>query len=161
MSAHGDQLAVGLDRAILVLDASFATRRVLAAPAPPHDLQFSPDGRQLAAGTWFRLNVWDVASGRAQSIPTEHNGLLTSVAFSPDGRFLATLGRHTDSAVRILDTATFQVLRRYQAHELCGAMLRFSPDGSMLVSASDDESVRFYRLGAGRGPSSGTIPSAH
>jgi WD40 repeat protein len=161
LSAHQNQLAIGLERTILLLDAGFTLRRTLPAPRVPHDLQFSPDGRTLAAGSWFRLSLWDVASGATRSIPTEHNGLLTSVAFSPNGRFLATLGRHTDSAIRILDTMDFRVVRRYQAHELCGAIIRFSPDGRMLASGSDDESVRLYRLDPARYFSRGAIPSAH
>jgi WD40 repeat protein len=161
LSAHQNQLAIGLERTILLLDAGFDLRRTLPAPRVPHDLQFSPDGRTLAAGSWFRLSLWDVASGATRSIPTEHNGLLTSVAFSPDGRYLATLGRHTDSAIRILDTTDFRVVRRYQAHELCGAIIRFSPDGRMLASGSDDESVRLYRLDPARYFSRDAIPSAH
>lgn len=161
LTAHGNQLGVGLDHAILLLDADFKTRRTIPATATPHDLQFSPDGRTLAAGTWFRLLEWDVASGAERSIPTEHNGLLTSIAFSPNGRYMATLGRHIDSAVRIIDTTDFKVVQRYQAHELCGAIIRFSPDGHTLASGSDDESVRLYRLDQARYLSSGAIPSAH
>ncbi|MES2368904.1 MAG: hypothetical protein V4554_05350 [Pseudomonadota bacterium] len=161
LTAHGTQLAVGLDHAILLLDADYKIRRTIRTPHTPHDLQFSPDGRILAAGTWFRLLEWDVASGEARSIPTEHNGLLTSIAFSLDGRYLATLGRHTDSAIRIVDTTDFRVVRRYQAHELCGAVIRFSPDGQTLASGSDDESVRLYRFNRPAYSSNGAIPSAH
>ena len=160
LSANDKLLAVGLDQAILLLNANFETIRVIPVSRPPHDLQFSPDGRILAAGNWFRLGLWDVASGSERSIPTEHNGLLTSISFSPDGRFLATLGRHTDSAIRILDTTDFSLVQRYQAHALCGTMIRFSPDGKQLASASDDESVRLYRTGALQS-SSGAMPSAH
>lgn len=145
LSANGNQLAVGLEHAIVLLDQGLNIRRTLPVENAPHDLQFSPDGRTLAAGSWFRLNLWDVASGEHRTIPTEHNGLLTSIAFSPDGRYLATLGRHTDSAIRVLETAHFGVVQRYQAHELCGAMIRFSPDGRMMASGSDDESVRLYQ----------------
>jgi WD40 repeat protein len=161
LSAHGNQLAVGLYHRILVLGADFTPRAILATEGAPHDLQFSPDGRMLVAGSWFRLKVWDVASGTMRSIPTEHNGLLTSVAFSPDGRYLATLGRHTDSAIRLLDTTDFRVVKRYQAHELCGAIIRFSPDGRTLASGSDDESVRLHRLDKTPYLSSGAMPSAH
>lgn len=166
LSARRDQLAVGLSDRIVLLDSAFKPRTTLATRGSPHDLQFSPDGNTLAAGSWFRLQVWDIPSGVSRSIPTEHNGLLTSVAFSPDGKHLVTLGRHTDSAIRILDTRNFNVVRRYQAHELCGAMIRYSPDGRMLASASDDESVRLYRLDrpsqASRPQSSsGAIPAAH
>ena len=161
LTTHGTQLAVGLDHAILLLDADFKIRRMIRTPYTPHDLQFSPDGRILAAGTWFRLLEWDVASGEAHIIPTEHNGLLTSIAFSPDGRYLATLGRHTDSAIRIVDTTDFRVVQRYQAHELCGAVIRFSPDGQTLASGSDDESVRLYRFDRSPYSSSGAIPAAH
>jgi WD40 repeat protein len=175
LSASGNQLAVGLDHAVVLMDNDFSTYKTLPAPRTPRDLQFSPDGRMLAAGSWFRLQVWDLASGVARSIPTEHNGLLTSVAFSPDGRHLATLGRHTDSAIRIFDTTDFRVVQRYRAHDLCGAVIRFNPDGATMASGSDDESIRLYRTDlfqtssprsgqaqSGRiQPSSGAIPSAH
>ena len=165
LSVHGDQLAVGLGRAIWLLDADFQIRRTIPTSRAPHDLQFSPDGRTLAAGNWFRLSLWDVASGEMRSIPTEHNGLLTSIAFSPDGRYLATLGRHTDAAIRVFDTTGFRVVKRYQAHELCGAIIRYSPDGKMMVSGSDDESVRLYRTTLPQSSlnqsSSGAMPSAH
>jgi len=160
LSANRNQLAVGLDHAILLLDADFKTQRKISAKRLPHDLQFSPDGRTLAAGSWFRLNLWDVASGQHRAIPTEHNGLLTSIAFSPDGRYLATLGRHTDGAIRILDATDFSVVRRYQAHDLCGAVIRFSPDGKMMASGSDDESVRLYRTVLPQS-SNGSMPSSH
>ncbi len=161
LASHGNHLAVGLGRRILVLDRTFTPRRSFPAPHAPRDLQFSPDGRTLAAGGWFRLNLWDMASGAMQSVPTEHNGLLTSIAFSPDGRYVATLGRHTDSAIRILDTADFRVVKRYQAHDLCGSVVRFSPDGRTLASGSDDESVRLHRLDKTPYFSSGATPSAH
>lgn len=146
LSVHGDRLAVALEHTILVLGPAYATRETLPAPHAPHDLQFSPDGLTLAAGTWFRLNLWDVSSGAFRSIPTEHHGLVAAIAFSPDGRYLASVGRHTDSAIRVLDTRTLEVVHRFQAHELCGAAVRFSPDGRTLASASDDGSVRLYRL---------------
>ena len=147
LAVNRDRLAVATDNRIIIFDSAFKAQKVLDTDGTsPHDLQFSPNGKMLAAGGWFRLHVWDLASGKHRSIPTEHGGLVTSVSFSPDSKRIVTLGRHTDSAIRIMDTQNFEVERRYQAHELCGAMVRYSPNGRWLVSASDDESVRFYDL---------------
>jgi WD40 repeat protein len=147
VSAHQDRLAVGLAGQVLILNTSLKTLGVLDTGGErPHDLQFSPDGKSLAAGNWFKLVTWDLATGERHIHATEHGGLLASVAYSPDGRHIVSLGRDTDSAIRIMDTLHYAVERRYQAHALCGAMIRYSPDGRWLASASDDESIRLYDL---------------
>lgn len=147
LSTYKDRLAVGLDKQILILDSTLKIVSILdTGGSRPHDLQFSPDGKTLAAGNWFNLSTWDLATGKRQLHGTEHLGLLTSVAYSPDGRHIVSLGRDTDSAIRMIDTVNYQVERRYEAHALCGAMIRYSPDGRWMASASDDESVRLYDL---------------
>jgi WD40 repeat protein len=147
ISSHRNTLAIGTTNQIPIMNDSLKVLRTLNIESGrPHDLQFSPDGRTLAAGNWFNLVTWDLATGRQESHPTEHNGLLASVSYSPDGQHIVSLGRHTDSAIRIMDTHNFMVERRYQAHEMCGAMIRYSPDGRWMASVSDDESVRLYDL---------------
>jgi hypothetical protein len=93
----------------------------------PHDLQLPgwPHWRQAAG---FASICGNAASGQHRAIPTEHNGLLTSIVFSPTG-YLATLGRHTDGAIRILDATDFSAVRRYQAHDLCGAVIDSAQTG--------------------------------
>lgn len=148
VTRHGSTIAVATDSGRVALyTAKLAPLRELQASGPAaHDLRFSPDGATLAAGGWFKLLLWDVATGERRLLPAEHSGLLASVDFSPDGLRLASIGRHTDSGIRLWDSRQLQVERRYQAHELCGAMIRFSPDGHHMASASDDESVRLYDL---------------
>lgn len=109
-------------------------------------VRFSADGKALLGGGWFRLLTWDIDSARASSRAAEHNGLLTSVDSSNDNRWIATVGRHTDSAIRIWRRDDYQIVRRLAAHDLCGAMIRFSPDGRFLASASDDESIALLDL---------------
>ena len=159
ISAHGDRLAVGLGGQILILDAALKTVAILdTGGSSPHDLQFSPDGSSLAAGNWFHISTWDLATGERQAHGTEQQGLVASLAYSPDGKDIVSLGRHTDSAIRVLDTRHYQVERRYQAHALCGAMIRYSPDGRWMASVSDDESVRLYDLSRAYAPRSFAAP---
>lgn len=148
LAIHGNMLAVATDsgRVEFYNPQLELLHQLQANGSAAHDLRFSPDGTALVAGSWFRMLLWDIKSGEQKSISTEHNGLLTSVDFSPDGKRLVSLGRHTDSAIRVWRRENLTVERRYQAHQLCGAMIRFSPDGHLMASASDDESVRLYDL---------------
>lgn len=141
------KLAVATSHAIFLYDGTLRLlRKIDTGLRTAHDLHLSPDGKLLVAGNWFRMMIWDTESGAEHDQTTDHDGLITSLDFSPDGKHLATLGRHTDSAVRVWRAAGLQLERNYQAHELCGAMIRFSPDGRWLATASDDESVRLYDL---------------
>jgi WD40 repeat protein len=64
-------------------------------------LAFSPDGRALAAVSYFpgedlaKVLVWELASGRLRTQQEHHGGPLRALAFSPDGRALATGGDDT------------------------------------------------------------------
>lgn len=110
------------------------------------ELRFSPDDRQLAAGAWFKLLVWDLASGKLKKINTEHTGALHSIDFSPDGKMIASIGRHTDAQVRLTNLTTGQVERRLSPHKLCGFTVRYSHDGRFVATASDDESIHLYDI---------------
>ena len=125
-----------------------------ALEPPPTDawtLAFAPGGRALYGGGWFRLFRWDLATGALTVLPTEHRGIVKSIAFLPDGR-LATISRQTDSAVLLLDPATGATRLRLQPHDLCGGWIAASPDGRFLATTSDDASVRFWDLSRLRPP---------
>ncbi len=78
-------------------------------------------------------------------MPTGHLGIINSLHVLPDDR-LATISRQTDSAVLILDPESGATLRRIGQHDLCGTAVTASTDGRVLVSTSDDATVRIWRL---------------
>ena len=55
-------------------------------------LAVSPDGKLIAAGHYQALTLIDVASWSVKRKVGEHTGYVTGVAFSPDGRLLASAG---------------------------------------------------------------------
>lgn len=121
----------------------------IALPAPPTDsraVQFSPDGQWLIGSGWFRLFRWDLTSTELTTLPTEHNGIIKSIHYSPNGHYLASISRKTDSSVYFLDPMNGRTLRRFQQHDLCGGWVALSPDAKYLATTSDDASVRVWRL---------------
>ena len=79
---------------------------------------------------------------------TGHAGWVRGVAFSPDGRLLATASM--DSTAKLWDPATGECVRTVTGH---GAGLRgvaFSPDGRLLATASTDKTARLWDPATGK-----------
>lgn len=55
-------------------------------------IEFSPNGTLLAMGVGSALQIWDVTSGTMLASLEEHAGQITTLAFSADGKYLATAG---------------------------------------------------------------------
>jgi WD40 repeat protein len=65
------------------------------------------------------------------------------VAFSPDGRSIAT-GDSADGTVRLWDVATGQALRQFNSGDIGVIGLAFSPDGRLVASAAWDQTLRLW-----------------
>src|SRR5262249_44925657 len=82
--------------------------------------------------------------------PTEikgHTALVYGVAFSPDGKILATAG--FDSAIKLWDTGTWKEIRTLSGHTGPVYSVVFSPDGAQLASSSHDQTIRLWNVADG------------
>jgi WD40 repeat protein len=99
----------------------------------------------LATGSSDKTaKLWDLATGQAAATLTLHGGYVLAVAFSPDGRILATASSDT---VRLWDLATDQVTATLLGHTEYVWSVAFSPDGRTLTTGSQDKTVRLWALG--------------
>jgi RNA polymerase sigma factor (sigma-70 family) len=105
-------------------------------------LVFSPDGKSLAARAQDKtICLWEVATGKAErqfAANPEDSGPL---AFSPDGKILAT-GR--EKVIRLWDVATARELRQLTGHEGSAGGARFSEHGKTLVAFTTSTERPFF-----------------
>ena len=74
----------------------------------------------------------------------EEMGKSYSVAFSPDGRYLASGG--DNESIKIWDSERLKELATLRGHTDCVNEVAFSPNGRYLASGSDDRSVKIWDL---------------
>ena len=70
-----------------------------------------------------------------------------SVAFSPDGKFLAT--GHKNGEVRLWEVADPKQIAIYRGHSNSVWSVAISPDGKILASGSDDHTIKLWDIHSG------------
>lgn len=135
----------------------------------PISIAFSPDGKTLVSGGCGKITqradsssqlsdvcgrgeirFWDVATRQllGQSVAA-HDDDVMSVAFSPDGKTLASSSGQSDGKIKLWDVATRQTVGRdFMGYAADMKKVLFSPDGKTLVSMATivTEDKRTYNI---------------
>ncbi|KAF7351441.1 WD40 repeat-like protein [Mycena sanguinolenta] len=132
-----------------------------------YSLDFSRDGRRIVSGSGDRTaRIWDmetracvvlsvdgdsgagtgVAAGTGAGDAATGDAGVTSVAISPDGRYVAA--GSLDTIVRIWDAVTGTLVERLRGHRDSVYSVVFTPDGRGVVSGSLDKTLKYWDVSA-------------
>ncbi len=162
-SPDGRRLASGSkDKTVILWDV--ATHQPMGKPLVGHTdwvytVAFSPDGRTLASGSadntvmlWdvstlhLFITWWDVAAHHVIGNPLRgHTAYVFSVAFSPDGRTLAS--GSADGTIRLWDSSAGHAIGQPLSGEAGPVYsLAFKSDGTTLASGSHEGTVALWDM---------------
>ncbi|MCP3140494.1 WD40 repeat domain-containing protein [Pyxidicoccus xibeiensis] len=121
-----------------------------------HDSQvlcaaFDPSGTRLATGSWsdgHNVRVWDVATARSLVVMAGHEGEVRGIAWSADGKRLASGSRSHDA--RIWDAETGAQLHEFTGQEGRVTSVAFNPEGTLLAVGNLGWQVHLYDVASGK-----------
>ncbi|PHQ36560.1 WD40 repeat domain-containing protein [Rhodopirellula bahusiensis] len=152
LSPNGDRIFAGCDQSLRMW--STETRQLVhtfTTNTPRiHSVDWSSDGKLLAAaGAGNKIELWNAEDFSKLGEIELSAEFITSIEISPDGRQLAA-GTWSASVptkpgeVILCDIEGQYVLKTLHGHRMNVHDVTFTPDGSKILSASDDGSVRIW-----------------
>jgi WD40 repeat protein len=143
-SADGKTLASLSDKDQTIKLWDLATQKELAT-LRGNEVALSPDGKILAFAKYSEgeIQLWDVTNSNHLATMRGHAGPIEALAFSPDGKTLAS-GSY-DKTTKLWDVATARE-RATLRHSDMVLSVAFSPDGKTLATGSSGWTVRLWDI---------------
>lgn len=169
-SPYGKVIASGSnDNSIRLWDVqSGKTIKILKGhTSPVNTVAYSPDGKFIASGSGEMrtfgekpvpsdntIRLWDAQTGKLLNTLKGHSDLINAVAFSPDGKVIASgsgerLGSG-DNTIRLWDVQSGEAINTIKGHSGSFNTIAYSPDGKVIASGSNDNSIRLSYLRGAR-----------
>ncbi|MEU7141617.1 trypsin-like peptidase domain-containing protein [Nocardia sp. NPDC046473] len=137
----GMVVSAGTDRTVRIWH-SVGGDRLEAQEEPIRGMAVSPDGRQIATGSWTgELIVWNTAELRPEWRSTQHTDMINDVAYAPDGAHLVSCS--DDKTVKVWSSGVGELLATLPHEDfVMGAC--YCADGRLLYSGGYEGVVRAW-----------------
>ena len=124
--------------------------KTIDAIAPVDAVAIDLDGRRFATGGWEgTARIWNRETGKLDRVLVHDCDYVHAVAFSPDGRFLATGSNSPKAFVQLWDCETGQRIKVLSGHTDAVLSVAFSKDGQQLLTGSYDKTARLWNVATG------------
>jgi WD40 repeat protein len=147
----GRMIYTDADQGLDLWDVASGRRRTRTLPTDspnPHTaFALSPDGKAVAtAGDGNATRLWDIATGKA-IVEYQADGFQDALAFSPDGKYLASLAT-ISNVTHLWEAATGRMVRSLR-HQESAVAAAFSPDSRTLAAGGGDHAIHLWDVGSG------------